>query len=94
MLNQIKIICADVFDIQRRRTLAAKKSDKQISSVMAMTARAMIPDATELQELQISLMEESAIIKETLGKIEELNELGMKAGMEQMILNLGGKNEP
>lgn len=58
-----------------------------------MTARATVPDVNELQELQISLMEESAIIKETLEKIEELNELGIKVGMTQMVMELGGENE-
>lgn len=93
MRNQIKIICADMLNIERRRDYTKKKSDKRISSIISMTARATVPDVNELQELQISLMEESEIIKETLKKIEELNELGMKVGMTQMVMNLGGENE-
>ena len=93
MLNQIKIICADMLNIEQRRDYTKKKSDKRISSIISMTARATVPDVNELQELQISLMEESEIIKETLKKIEELNELGMKVGMTQMVMNLGGENE-
>ena len=93
MLNQIKIICADMLNIQQRRDYTKKKSDKRISSIISMTARATVPDVNELQELQISLMEESETIKETLQKLEELNELGTKVGMKQMVMNLGGENE-
>lgn len=93
MRNQIKIICADMLNIERRRDYTKKKSDKRISSIISMTARATVPDVNELQELQISLMEESAIIKETLEKIEELTELGIKVGMTQMVMELGGENE-
>lgn len=90
MLNQIKIICADMTNIKQRRESAKKKSDQRITSIISMTARATVPDVNELQELQMSLMEESEIIKESLQKIEELNELGMKVGMKQMVINLGG----
>ena len=93
MLNQIKIICADMLNIEQRRKYRKKKSDERISSIISMTARETVPDVNELQELQMSLMEESEIIKETLQKIEELNELGMKVGMKQMVMNLGGENE-
>ena len=93
MRNQIKIICADMLNIERRRDYTKKKSDKRISSIISMTARATVPDVNELQELQISLMEESAIIKETLEKIEELNERGIKVGMTQLVMELGGENE-
>lgn len=58
-----------------------------------MTARATVPDVNELQELQISLLEEQEIIKEILQKLEELNELSVKVAMTQMVMNLGGENE-
>ncbi|MBR3786000.1 MAG: hypothetical protein IKJ77_06325 [Firmicutes bacterium] len=93
MLNQIKIICADMLNIEQRRDNAKKKSDKLIASTIAMTARCTIPDNKEMEELRLSLLEESEIINETLRKLAELNELGMKVGMKQMVMSLGGENE-
>ena len=58
-----------------------------------MTARVTIPDNKEMEDLRLSLLEEEAIINETLRKLAELNELGMKVGMKQMVMNLGGENE-
>lgn len=93
MQNQIKIICADMMNIEQRRDNAKKKSDKLIASTIAMTARTTIPDNKEMEDLQLSLMDEEKIIKETLLKLKELQELGMKVGMKQMVMNLGGENE-
>ena len=93
MLNQIKCICADMLNIEQRRDNAKKKSDKLIASTIAMTARTTIPDNREMEDLRLSLLEEEAIINETLRKLAELNELGMKVGMKQMVMNLGGENE-
>ena len=93
MLNQIKIICADMLNIEQRRDNARKKSDKLIASTVAMTARCTIPDNKEMQDLQLSLMDEERIIKETLLKLEELQVLATKVGMQQMVMNLGGEHE-
>lgn len=93
MLNQIKIICADMLNIEQRRDNVKKKSDKLIANTIAMTARTTIPDNKEMEDLLLSLMEEEKIIKETRLKLEELQELGMKVGMKQMVMNLGGENE-
>ena len=82
-----------MLNIEQRRDNAKKKSDKLIASTIAMTARTTIPDNKEMEDLLLSLMEEEKIIKETRLKLEELQELGMKVGMKQMVMNLGGENE-
>ena len=86
MLNQIKVICADMLHMRQLRDNAKKKSNGQIDSIISQTARAVVPDSKELQDLQLSLLEEKKNIEEFLVKLEELHDLGLKQGMNQMVM--------
>lgn len=90
MLNETKIICADMMFAKRKRDEAKKKVDKHLNTAIKMTSGAAMPTTETMEDLQLHLMEEQKYTKDLLKLTQELNDLWSRNEMQQAVMNLGG----
>ena len=92
MENKIKIMCAELLNLKIKKEVNQKYATKYLSGIVNRTATLKLPEQEELEQLQLLLIEGSKLDKDILEKIEELNDLMLQVGMNQMVMNLGGTN--